>query len=454
VKLPILYGQTHDPDTGELTARVPRATKVAIGKPKDSGLHVYIAQAKDGKLKAVLEIGRAGEPEKRVYEMEQIDLLKRDYTELLRDTTVVKRRAPEKLAYFTFFKEAGDGSYVHDIDSIVRHGRLPREIDIVITDDAPLRAAYQFWSKSELRCSGDGINAMRSVNFTPTPQDKEAAEQAKQMGRRDFPIVEGCFTRGCPFAQPARNAKGYEVRQCGIHGSLSFQLVNDIRLGAKAEFTTTGGRSVRQLMASMVELATFTGGGNPEMGTVRGIPLVLSLGQFKTNHNGQPGTAYAVRLEFRAESVPAMQKKILEAARTFGATMPMLQPAAPPALPEPAPLQIAAPEQPQRQEEESGPATANVLDDEDVEAAYNAQHFNTDEPDDADPMKSVDAEEVHAAAEASYAETRAKLMEQAEAGGAGQIPLMDPPAEEKRYVDPGEQDEPKQGRAKVKFNTK
>jgi hypothetical protein len=453
VKLPILYGQTHDADTGDLTARVPRVTKVAIGKTKDSGLHVYLATAKDGKVKAALEIGRGDRIETRAYELDQIALLKRDYAALLKDPTVVKRRAPEKLSYFTFFREAGDGTYVHDIDCIVKHGPLPRELDVVITDEQPLFAAYQFWSKAELRCSGDGINAMRSVNFTPAPGDKEAAEQAKEMGRRFFPIVEGCFTRGCPFAQAARNAKGYEVKQCGVHGSLSFQLVNDIRLGAKAEFTTTGGRSVRQLAAGLNELATFTGGGDPDRGTVRGIPLVLSVGQFKTNHNGQPGTAYAVRLEFRAESVPAMQKKILEAAKTFGQMMPMLEAPAAAKVIEAVPLQIEA-----AKEEE--PTASQVV----VEAAVSTDPGDVDdgdgvyqsaqfEPSDDDTIDNEDAEAIHAAAEQSYAETRAKLMEEAEAGAAqGCLIDDDQKDEQKQYVDPGEQGEVKQtGRPRVRM---
>lgn len=450
MKLPVLYGQTHDPVTGDVTARVPRVTKVAIGKPKDSGLHVYLATAKDGRVKAALEIGRGDRVETRAYELSQIDMLKRDYAALLKDQTVVRRRAPEKLSYFTFFREAGDGTYVHDIDCIVKHGPLPREIDIVITDDAALFAAYQFWAKSELRCSGDGINAMRSVNFTPGPGDKEAAEQAKSMGQRFFPIVDGCFTRGCPFSQSTRNAKGYEVKQCGVHGSLSFQLVNDIRLGAKAEFVTTGGRSVRQLAAGMRELATFTGGGDPERGTVRGIPLLLTLGQFRTNHNNQPGTAYAVRLEFRADSVPAMRSKILEAGRTFGNLMPMIEAPASTATIDAAPLQIEAakPETVAPADEPPTATSESVHDVDDGDGAYHTVQFETE--DEGESLDDADAEAIHAAAEQSYAETRAKLMQEAEAGGQGE--MFEQPAEPQQYVDPGEQGEVKQqGRSRVRI---
>lgn len=400
MKLPKVYGVTHD-DLGELTARVPRAIKTAIGMPKDSGLHVFIALNKEKTANVFcLEIGRAQAVEQRTYALTDAALLKRDYAALMKDDSVVKRRAPQKLAYFTFFKEAGDGTYIHDIDVIAKHGPRPREIDVIITEDGALRAAYEFWDAKGLKCHGDGRDAMRSINFVTSKDDEEAAKQAKESGRIWFPIVDGCFTRGCPYSQTVKNKKGYDTKQCGLHGSLAFQLVNDIRLGAKAEFSTTGGKSVRQLMASLVELATFTGGGDPERGTVRGIPLVLSVGQFKTNHNGQPGTAFAVRLEFRAESVGAIQRKIQEAAATFGGMMPVSTPA----------KQIAQPEQKQieapKEEVVDAEFTNEPADDDDVEAGFRQSQF-TEGDDDA-------PEEAEAAATETFDQAKADLMMAAE----------------------------------------
>lgn len=451
MKLPVVYGVTHSAETGELEARVPRATKVAIGKPKDSGLHVYMATTGASRdLVMVLEIGRGRKdgPEIRKYPLADMNVLKRDYAALRGDDTVVKRKAPEKLPYFTFFREAGDGSYIHDVDTIAKHGIKPREIDVIITEDGALRAGYEFWSAKGLSCHGDGRDALRSVNFTPTKEDEAEAAAAKAAGRKWFPIIDGCFTRGCRFAQTVRNAKGYEVKQCGLHGSLAFQLVNDIRLGAKAEFSTTGGKSVRQLMASLVELATFTGGGDPERGTVRGIPLVLSVGQFKTNHNNQPGTAYAVRLEFRAESVGAIQRKIQEAAQTFGGMMPMVAAAPAKQIAAPAVAQIAAPAEEVIEAEEvidprhGGDEPAD--DEDDVEAGFrNRQFSDGDGEEDGDGEGAVDETPAE-----TFDAAKAELMLAAEAG-------EHPPAKEEksperlfaeslgggRYEDPGEQAE-------------
>ncbi len=384
MKFPIVYGATHDADTGEVTARTPRAIKVNIGKPKDSGLHIFMAPSSD-KTKTVfaLEIGRAQSPEIRTYDIDQIAVLKRDYQSLLTDKDVVKRKAPVKLPYFTFLREAGDGTMVHDIDVIAKHGIRPREIDIIITEDAAFRAAYEMWSAKGLSCHGDGRDAMRSVNFTPTKEDEVAAEQAKSMGRKWFPIMDGCFTRGCPFALPT--SKGY--KQCGLSAALSFQLVNDIRLGAKAEYHTTGGKSTRQLLASLMELASFTGGGDPARGTVRGIPLVMSVGQFKTNHNNQPGTAYAVRLEFRAESVAAIQRKLREAAETFGGMMPISAAPAKQIAPAAQAQIISAPEE--------DPEVSTDPSDDETEATFMRNQFSEEE--DADETEPVESETFDAA---------------------------------------------------------
>lgn len=413
MKLPVIFGITHDPDTGDLTAKTPRSIKTSIGKPKDSGLHVILAPGDNqGKKETMwaLEIGRAQAPEVRWYPRteEGKRLLQRDYNALLKDPSVVKRKAPVKLPYFTFSRDAGDGTMVADLDVIDRHGITPNKIEIIITEDGAFDGGYRFWDAKGLKCRGDGRDAMRSVNFTPTDEDRVASAQAVAMGRKWFPIMDGCFTRGCQFALP--NAKGY--KQCGAQGSLAFQLVNDIRLGAKAELSTTGGKTLRQLMACLTELASFTGGGDPARGTVRGIPLIMSVSQFKTNHNNQPGTAYAVRLEFRAESVAAIQQKIQQAAETFGGMMPIAAPAKQLAAPA---LQIAAPAE--------DPEVSTDPADEEAEAQFMNSHFTDGEEEDGEgepePTETFD-------------EKKAELMMKAEAGE----PVVEAPKEDEPKGEP------------------
>lgn len=449
MQLPVVYGVTHSAETGALEARVPRATKVSIGKPKDSGLHVYMATTGANRdLVFVLEIGRGQkDPEVRKYPVADIGLLKRDYAALMKDPSVVKRNRPEKLAYFTFSKDAGDGTYIADIDCIQKHGIKPREIDIIITEDGALGAGYEFWTASKLKCFGDGRNGWRSVNFTANKDDEAAAHAAIAAGKKWFPIIDGCFTRGCEYAQTAKNRNGKDVKQCGLSGSLAFQLVNDIRLGAKAEINTTSGRSIRQLMASLVELATFTGGGDSERGTVRGIPLVMSVGQFKTNHNNIPGIAYALRLEFRAESVEAIQQKIMHAAKTFGGMMPMIAESPAKQIAAPAVAQIAAPAEEVMEAAEVVDPRHGVDerdDEDDVEAGFRDRQFGDgDGEEDGDGDGAVDDTPAE-----TFDAAKAELMLAAEAG-------EQPPAKEEksperlfaeslgggRYEDPGEQKE-------------
>lgn len=455
MKLPEMYGVTHD-ETGALTARVPRATKVAIGKPKGKALHVYLSQMTDGGVGWVLEIGAGRAIKQRVYKLEDLNLLKKDYQAYRLGEDTPMRPAPEKLGYFTFFKEAKDGGQVHDFDAILRHGVKPKEVEIVLTDPQPFDAHYAFWSASELRCRGNGIDAKRSVNFTPTKEDMEAAAAAKANGARFFVIENGCWTRGCPYAKTVQKG-GREYKQCGPTASLSMQLLNDIRLGAKAEYTTTGYRTISQLAGGLNELATFTGGGDPANGTVRGIPLVLTMGQFRTNHNGQPGTAFSVWIEFRATSIKAMQAKLTETAEAFG----MIQTI----KPAPAARQIAAPPPVEEEEESADDAVAEAEFVDDETMAAEADGFNAQFVDDGEEI--VDGEP---ADQAGYDETRAKLMAEAEAAEpnttvmsqaetsgitdadlpaalfpAGQAPQA-------AYVDPGEQQEPRGRRPRNPVN--
>jgi len=331
-----LYGITHDPSTGVAQVRVPRAIKISIGKPQGKALHVYLAKNGQGELRWFLETGSGKDA--TFVNFATKEECRKAYFDAKKNAP--DRKAPEKLDYFTFMKSSSlaDGTLEPDFDAIEKHGVKPRAIDIVFTDDTPFAAFYEMYSKAALLCRGDGINAERSVEWPQSNDEKKAAAEAKAAGKKMFPILDGCWTRGCPFAKPTTNARGYEVRQCAPHGTLSLQLVSDIRLGSRAQYSTTGIRTVSQLFSSLVELATFTGGGNPEAGYVRSIPLKMTLQPFKTNHNGQPGKAYAVSLEFRAESLAGLKQKLLEFSENFNAQPRQI--AAPPARQIAAPLEL------------------------------------------------------------------------------------------------------------------
>lgn len=328
-----LFGITHDPETGVAQVRVPRAIKISIGKPQGKALHVYLAKDQQtDETRWYLEIGSGKEIKHQNFATKEE--CRKAY--FAASKTAPKRPSPEKLDYFTFAKDSSlaDGTMEPDFDAIEKHGIKPRAIDIVFTDDTPFTAYYEMYTAAALRCRGDGINAERSVEWPQSADEKKLADQAKADGRKSFPIINGCWTRGCQFNKPKISSTGREVRQCAPHGRLALQLVSDIRLGMRAQYDTTGIRSVSQLFSSLVELATFTGDGNPEDGYVRGIPLKMRLQPFKTNHNGQPGKAYSVSLELRAESLAAMKKKLEEFDDHFRVRPRQIAPAA---------RQIAAP---------------------------------------------------------------------------------------------------------------
>ena len=315
-KSPTLYGVTHDPVTALPTVRVPRAVKIGIGKMQGTALHVYLANHEDGNPRWVIEIGRKTKTTdiKRESYKTKEEAAKR-YFALKADASTPRTVFPEKLDYFTFLRPSatGDDGLDYDFDAIEKHGVKPRRVEVVFTDDNPFEAAYENWSKSALLCRGNGIDAMRSVDWPQTQEERQEAARVKAAGGLAFPIVGQCWTQGCRFAKP--NEKGQ--KQCSVHGKLAMQLVNDIRLGSKCQYDTTGYRSTSQMFSNLWELATFTGGGDPASGYVRGIPLVLTMAPFRTKHNGIPGKAYAVALEFRAESLGAIKKKMLDFAENF-----------------------------------------------------------------------------------------------------------------------------------------
>jgi len=353
-----LYGINHD-DKGAALVRIPRTVKVSIGQIAGKDIHAYITPKADAKLRWEVVVGKnvssfaTKEEARRFYRQQRANAPDKNF--------------PSKLPYFTFSKVGPDGGLEPDWDAIELHGPTPIELDIVFTADDGYQAAYEFWKSSGLQCRGNGIDALRLLSMA-RPEEKALAKQCQDAGDKNFPIIDGCWTRGCPYARP--EVKGSkEYRQCAPHARLSFQLLNDIRLGGKAAFDTTGIKSTAQLFSSIMELLTFTGNGKPEHGFLKGIPLRLLMRPFKTNHNGQPGKAYAVSLEFRAESVVGMRQKMLSFASEFGQTFGADVPAA---------RQIEAPTQAPTLEAEIEDAT-------DVDAAMMTNEFNLGGPADDGP---------------------------------------------------------------------
>lgn len=290
-----MYGLLHSA-SGEAIVREPRMVKVGIGLPAGKAIHAYI----DAEGKWAIQVAN------EVKRFESMIEAKKYYR--ASKAQAPDRRYPQRLPYFTFTRISPDGTFEPVWDVIAAHGPLPTEIDIVFTKDQPFQYAYQYWTAAEKKCEGDGLNAERVVTLADTDQEKQWAEEAKKNGMKTYGIMNGCWTKGCPYAQ-GQNGK---PSPCRPHGRLFFQMVKAPVLGGTAEFLTTGFRSISQIFSCIQTFREFTGRGEAEDGFVAGIPLVMVLRPYRTSHDGKPATQFGVSIEFRAENVIELKRKLVQ----------------------------------------------------------------------------------------------------------------------------------------------
>lgn len=300
-----LYGVLNQLD-GQRIERQVRVLKVGIGVPIGRDVHTWIdapgqwcvetgVYAQDKRQSQVRRL-RAREEAQAYYDQQR--------------KIAPERKAPHKIPYFTFLRMNGQGQFVHDFDVIEQHGPTPTEIDVVFLTEQTFDAAFQMWSSSKLLCEGDGRNARRRIDIAAGQEEKRLAAEANQSGERFFPIIEGCFARGCRYARG-------EKPQCKPHGRLYFQLVHSPRIGGACQFDTTGYRSIAQLASSLEQVRSVTGRGSPDLGTVAGIPMKLVLRPYRVQHQGQSSIQYGVSLEFRAASVSELARLLGQHTKEF-----------------------------------------------------------------------------------------------------------------------------------------
>ena len=308
----VLFGITHAPD-GSAIIREPRILKVGIGLPKGPAITVWIASNKTWGV----TVGYKDPVTTRFKTRAEAEAF---FAKQALGAPICPY--PRKIGFFTFSHPAiRDGVEVFepDWDAIEAHGYAPTEIDIVLLDDSPFDGAYQMWSASELKCKGDGINALRVLSMA-TEADKDAVAAAKECGEKYFQMG-GCWTMGCSYSKESTKGGKTYPSPCKPGGDLKFQLACNIRVGGTAYFHSTGFRSISNIFSSLNRIQVLTGG------RLSGIPLKMVLRPFKTNHNGQPATQYAVSLEFRAPDVATLRQKLLET--VFSYREAALGPAAP-----------------------------------------------------------------------------------------------------------------------------
>lgn len=305
-----LYGITHDSETGDAIISLPRILKVSIGVPKGPDKHVWIDRA--GKWQVEIGTRNGNKREKKRHPFETMEEARAFYDR----TEAGERPYPISLQYFTFTKSGHSGAQTPDWEAINKHGPLPTSIDIVFIEEGPLDREFQYWNSAELICHGDGKDAERLVSFGPGLQNQYAkiAKQAGEEGKRRFQVKGGCAMGDCPYYQNNNlrtGRKPLDVATCKSHGELRFQLLDNPMLGGTAYFVTTGKKSIRNLFNSFKSFYAYTP-------SIAGIPMQLVVGPYKTKTpDKKTVTKYAVHLQFRADSAPALIRKMIAAATEF-----------------------------------------------------------------------------------------------------------------------------------------
>lgn len=321
----VMVGLTHNED-GTPRIRVPRALKVGIGIPRGKALRVFIHPSEketpwylgegyyDGKsLKEKWhKLATRAECESKYIELRE------------RIPSVPECSYPRKLKFFTFSKpsvtEKGAEAYEPDFDAIEAHGPTPTKIPIIFTSADVLRMNYQMWSATELRCKGDGINAMRSVLIGS--EKDEGWKEAKAASQRYFPIINGCKERGCVFA---------EKKECKPGLAINFQTANHYLIGTTASFHTTGYESCSRTFSSFTEIRLAV-----EKATGRDVTslgVYLTMRPYVVHPEGQKAStqqAVHVELPLKAQKSIVAQLRAMfedEQPRQIAAPVAQIQPA-------------------------------------------------------------------------------------------------------------------------------
>lgn len=299
----VMYGITHELD-GRPRVRDVKLLKVGIGLPKGPAISTWIAPSKQWCVCIGYKPGA----------MKTTNFPDRAEAERFFNDNLAKAPTcpyPRKIGFFTFtrpvMQQDGSELFVPDWDAIEAHGSLPTEIDVVFLDDDPFHGAYQMWSSTELRCSGDGVNALRVVTLAATEEEKGIAADARAAGEKYFPVSR-CWTNDCPFSKEPEPGK---PSPCKPSGDLRFQLARRIRVGGTAYLHTNAIRSISQIFSSLYRVKALTGG------RLTGIPMKMILRPYRTNHNGKAATQYGVSLDFRAEDIESLRRNLIEQAFEF-----------------------------------------------------------------------------------------------------------------------------------------
>ena len=299
----VLFGLTHTPE-GVPIIREPRLIKVSIGMPKGKAIYAYRAEGKwvvrtGYKSDSIITKGFDKREDAQKYYASQVE-------------SAPDCPYPRKNNFFLFTRKvqlkSGADHYEPAWDVMESHGERPTAIPVVFLDDDPFNGEYAMWAASEMKCHGDGIDALRVLSMASTNEEKALAEEAKKKGERFFPIVDGCWTKNCPYSKPTMKGDKELPSACKPSLDLKFQLAHSLRIGGTSYFHSSGIKSIQQTFSAIERIRSIT------RGRIAGIPLIMSMSSYKTNHNGQSAVQYGVSFEFRAEDAANIQQALLSQA--------------------------------------------------------------------------------------------------------------------------------------------
>lgn len=325
----MMIGITHTAD-GRKIIKEAKTLKIGIGFPRGKACDVFVNT--DGKW--VIRIGKKGGDGKLAFSTFATVDTREQAEQAFRKAwkTADVCTYPRKVAYFQFTRkvmgEDGAEIYIPDFAAIEAHSFIdkehpgpPTEIDIVFLDDDVFTGSFQNWSASELKCSGDGENALRVLAMASTDEEKELAKVAAAAGKKHFPIVAGCWTHDCPYSKEGVDARGKPTpAPCKPGAEIKFQLSRNIRVGGTAFFHTSSYKSIPQIFSSIERIKELTGG------RLAGIPLKMVLRSHKTMHAGVSAVQQNVSIEFRAEDMDSLRKNLIEQAWKFRAAAGLPEP--------------------------------------------------------------------------------------------------------------------------------
>ena len=202
---------------------------------------------------------------------------------------------PTKLDHFVLLRKAKVAKGVEwelDPDLMKHYGENCRELGIVLLDDDlenVFPTCYAWWTATERRCWGDGENATRRTQQTPS---------------------------GEPWLPCGPECDDLKEGRCKPSGDLRFVLQSFPRLGSICRIHTSSYRSVRQIHSALQEIQQFTGG------RLAGLTASLIVRPEEGIYRDKDGkkkstTIWALSLEVHGPDMKKLMGNLTENAQVF-----------------------------------------------------------------------------------------------------------------------------------------